>query len=100
MLFKSSPSSRNMQKFLYHALFAHPADVNEGYLGHLLAAVGFATQLLLASGACFVHALVPSLFQRTASSMLNRLHAQMHTNRTPNFDYASTYEEPSAPGDG
>ena len=89
-----------MHKFLYHALFAHPADVNESYLEHLLAAVGFATRLLLAAGACFVHALVPCLFQRTASSMLNRLHAQMHTNRAAKFDYAYTNEEDSAPGDG
>ena len=89
-----------MPKFLYHALFAHPAEVNESYLEHLLAAVGFATRLLLAAGACFVHALVPCLFQRTASSMLNRLHAQMHTNRAAKFDYAYTNEEDSAPGDG
>lgn len=89
-----------MHKFLYQALFAHPADVNEGYLEHLLAAVGFAMRLLLAAGACFVHALVPSLFQRTASSILNRLHAQMHTNRAAKFHYANTNKEPSVPGDG
>ena len=89
-----------MHKFLYHALFAHPAEVNESYLEHLLAAVGFATRLLLAAGACFVHALVPCLFQRTASSMLNRLHAQMHTNRAAEVDYANSNKAPPAPGDG
>ncbi|NCF45164.1 MAG: hypothetical protein GWP70_10145 [Proteobacteria bacterium] len=87
-----------MHKFLYNALFSHPADVNEGYLEHLLAAVGFATRLLLAAGACFVHALLPCLFQRTASSMLHRLHGQMHTNRAAKLDLANADKEPCAGG--
>jgi len=55
----------------------HPASVGETYLQHLFAAGGFTAQLLLAALACLVHALLPFLFERTASARIDALHSRM-----------------------
>ena len=55
----------------------HPGSVGESYFGHQRAAFGFAFALLRASAACFIHGLVPGLFERTGSSTVARLHAQL-----------------------
>ena len=60
---------------------AHPRSVNEGYLEHQAHALKFSGSLLKASFVCFVHALVPALFERTGSTMVKRLHQEMVTNR-------------------
>ena len=59
----------------------HPATVDETYGEHFVAANGFAWRLLLASLACFVHAVLPFLFVKTGSAMISELHDRMVTNR-------------------
>jgi hypothetical protein len=59
----------------------HPASVNESYLQHMAMASSFGFAMLKASLACFVHALVPGLCERTGSRIITRLHARMVTNR-------------------
>jgi hypothetical protein len=59
----------------------HPASVGETYLGHLMRASWFGGKLLLAAGACFVHAIFPFLFVKTGSQAITQLHAAMVTNR-------------------
>jgi Family of unknown function (DUF6356) len=66
---------------LDHWFFAHPRSVNEGYLEHQTHALRFSVSLLGAGLACFVHALVPGLFERTGSRMIERLHGEMVTHR-------------------
>ncbi|MEL7099081.1 MAG: DUF6356 family protein [Pseudomonadota bacterium] len=56
---------------------AHPAKVGESYLGHMAVALSFAGWLALASGAALVHALLPWMFERTASDIILRLHGRM-----------------------
>ncbi|HXV23797.1 MAG TPA: DUF6356 family protein [Alphaproteobacteria bacterium] len=41
----------------------------------------FAGRLLLASLACLIHALLPFLFERTASNAVHRLHGEMVSHR-------------------
>jgi hypothetical protein len=60
----------------------HPASVGESYLEHLCAAGGFTASLLLAALACAVHALLPFLFERTASARIDALYSRMVTNRS------------------
>lgn len=55
----------------------HPASVGETYGEHLLAAAGFALRMVLSGLACLVHALLPFLFQRTASKCVAELHQRM-----------------------
>lgn len=59
----------------------HPASVNETYLQHMGVASSFGWAMLKASGACFVHALVPGLCEKTGSTIIRNLHSRMVTNR-------------------
>ena len=52
----------------------HPASVGESYLGHAAFALRFAGLLFAAGGAAVVHALLPFLFETTASRIIQRLH--------------------------
>lgn len=64
----------------------HPRSVGESYLEHQRHALGFGFSLLLASLACFIHAMVPGLFVRTGSDAITRLHDRMVVNRTARGD--------------
>ena len=54
----------------------HPRSVDESYFEHLLFAGGFALRLLGAAVAALVHALVPCLFEKTASDMIAKMYAK------------------------
>jgi hypothetical protein len=66
---------------LQHLFTEHPASVGETYWGHLLRASWFGGRMLLAAGACFVHAIFPFLFVKTGSQAITQLHAAMVTHR-------------------
>ena len=55
----------------------HPATVGESYLEHMKVASGFARTLAKATVACTVHAIVPSMCEKTASTAIKDLHARM-----------------------
>lgn len=55
----------------------HPRSIGESYVQHLGAAMRFALDLFGAAAACLLHALVPGLFERSASRTVARLHAQL-----------------------
>lgn len=59
----------------------HPASVGETYWSHLLRASCFGSRMLMAAGACFVHAIFPFLFVKTGSQAITELHAAMVTHR-------------------
>jgi hypothetical protein len=58
-------------------LTSHPASVGETYGQHLVSASGFGLRLFGAGAVCLLHALLPFLFQRTASRMVSALHTRM-----------------------
>lgn len=57
---------------------SHPSTVDETYFEHMAFASRFALALAAAAGAALVHALIPCLFEKTASGIINRLHYRMH----------------------
>lgn len=57
----------------------HPASVGETYGEHFRVASGFAGQLLMASAACALHAIVPSFCTKTGSTKICELHEKMTT---------------------
>lgn len=68
---------------MFKRLFAaHPASVGETYGEHFVHALGFAGAMFLAAIACFVHALLPWMFERTGSRIITRLHDRMVENRS------------------
>lgn len=57
----------------------HPQSVDETYFEHMRFAGWFASRLLLAGGAALVHAVIPCLFEKTASGMIREMHARIST---------------------
>jgi hypothetical protein len=55
----------------------HPRSVDKSYFEHLLFAGGFALRLVGAGLAALVHALVPCLFEKTASNMIAKMYAKI-----------------------
>ena len=72
---------------------AHPRSVGESYLEHMASALFFARLLLLAGLAALVHAIFPTLFEKTASRIVIRLHDRMvhHRHRAPQADAGETH---------
>ena len=56
----------------------HPASVDESYGEHLRFAAGFSAKLFAAGGAALIHALIPCLFEKTASGIIADLYARTH----------------------
>ncbi len=52
----------------------HPRSVDETYREHAAFAGRFSARLFLAAGAAAVHAVIPCLFEKTASRMVAELH--------------------------
>lgn len=63
---------------LLTAFTAHPSSVDESYGEHFRFALGFSGTLFLAAGAALVHAVLPFLFEKTASRIIARLYARTH----------------------
>jgi hypothetical protein len=66
---------------MFRAFTEHPASVGETYLEHMGMALSFALRLLLGSLACFLHAFLPFLFEKTGSGIIAGLHDRMVVNR-------------------
>jgi hypothetical protein len=63
----------------------HPESVGETYLAHQRHAFGFGLSMIAGGLACLVHGLVPSMFLRTGSETISRLHSRM-AGRCPQAD--------------
>ncbi len=59
------------------AFTAHPASVDETYYEHFLFAMKFSALLFAAAFAALVHAVLPFLFENTASNMIRHLYARI-----------------------
>ena len=57
---------------------AHPASVDETYFGHMAFAGWFASRLFMAAFAALIHALLPFLFETTASRIIRELYERTH----------------------
>jgi hypothetical protein len=63
---------------LNRVFLTHPASVDETYTEHAAFAGRFAGRLFLASCAAAVHAVIPCLFEKTASRIVADLYAKTH----------------------
>jgi hypothetical protein len=63
-----------MHATLHRLFLSHPRAVDESYGEHFLFALGFAARLLGAGLAALVHAVIPCLFETTASRMILEMH--------------------------
>lgn len=56
----------------------HPAKVDETFLQHMAFAGKFSAKLFAAGGAALIHAFIPCLFEKTASTIIADLYAKTH----------------------
>ncbi len=56
----------------------HPRSVEESYFEHMRFAGWFAGKLFIAMFAAMVHAIVPGLFEKTASRIVEELYQRTH----------------------
>lgn len=63
---------------------AHPASVGETYTEHFCVASGFSGRLAMAAVVCAVHAVLPFLFEKTASRMIADLYQRTGPGRIRN----------------
>ena len=57
----------------------HPRSLDENFYQHMKCALRFAFALFVAGSAVLVHALIPCLFQKTASNIITKLHERLAT---------------------
>lgn len=56
----------------------HPAEAGQTYWEHGMFAANFGALALIAGSAAMIHALLPCVFQRTASTLVLRLADSIH----------------------
>jgi hypothetical protein len=67
---------------LWGSLFTdHPRSLGESYWKHQRHALEFGVSMIRGGLACIIHALLPGLFARTASTTVLRLHDRMIATR-------------------
>lgn len=57
---------------------SHPASVDESYGEHMAFAAGFSFRLFAAAFAALVHAVLPFMFEKTASTIVAGLYQRIH----------------------
>ena len=71
-----------MSKFSKYFL-EHPHSVGESYMEHQGFAVAVSFKLFTAAFACLIHALVPALFEKTASTIVSEVYSVTQKRRVP-----------------
>ena len=56
---------------------SHPRSVGETYTEHAGVAARFGATMVVGGLACMIHAVLPTVFPRTASDRVKKLYAQM-----------------------
>ncbi len=70
-----------MTRSLSRLFTEHPRSVDESYFEHMRFAFGFSARLFAAAFAALAHALLPFLFEKTASRMIGDMHHRMHNRK-------------------
>lgn len=77
----------------------HPRSVGETYFQHFWHALSFSLKMFYGGIACFMHALIPCLCERTGSNAIITLHDRMVSNRanlTKNKKFPTDTEKQAA----
>ena len=63
--------------YLMNFFTQHPKSVGETYLEHFFVAISFSFRLFLSSIAALVHAFIPALFKKTASTQIEKMYGKI-----------------------
>ena len=72
-------------------LLAHPRTVGESYVEHAGIASRFGATMLVGGLKCLVHAVLPSVFERSASDCVARLNGELTRRRAASADAYPDY---------
>ena len=72
-------------------LLAHPRTVGESYVEHAGIAGRFGATMVAGGLRCMVHAVLPSVFERSASDCVGRLHGELTRRRAASADAYPDY---------
>jgi hypothetical protein len=84
----------------FRIFIEHPASVGESYSQHLVHASGFGWRMVVGGLACLVHGVLPFLFVRTGSRVIEQLHDRMVVNRARTVSGADRAGMPPIEGRG
>lgn len=76
---------------LERLLFAHPRTVGESYVEHAGIAGRFGATMVAGGLRCLVHAVLPAVFERSASDCVARLHGELTRRRASSADACPDY---------
>lgn len=82
------PQSRGLVDRL---LLAHPRTVGESYVEHAGIAGRFGATMVVGGIKCLVHAVLPSVFERSASDCVGKLNAELTRRRAASADAYPDY---------
>ena len=66
-----------MRTMINRVFLDHPASVEENYFEHMIFAGKFAFTLFAAFAAALAHAIIPCLFEKTASNLIRKMYARI-----------------------
>jgi hypothetical protein len=73
---------------------SHPRSVGESYSEHAATAARFGATMVVGGVACLIHAVLPTLFPRSASDRVKRLYAQMVARQPAFAERRPAFHEP------
>lgn len=76
----------------------HPSSVNETYLEHMEMSSSFSFWLFVAGFCALIHAVLPFMFEKTGSKIINKLHGRMVANRVVRADPISGVKNQTVSG--
>ena len=85
------PTSASHSGLIDHLLFAHPRTVGETYVEHAGIAGRFGATMVAGGVKCLIHAVVPSVFERSASECVARLNGELTRRRAASADAYPDY---------
>ena len=77
--------------FVDRLLFAHPRTVGESYVEHLGIAGRFGATMMAGGLKCLLHAVLPAVFERSASDCVAKLNGELTRRRAASADSYPDY---------
>lgn len=87
----TNPTAAQPGGLLDRLLFAHPRTVGESYAEHAGIASRFGATMVAGGVKCLIHAVVPSVFERSASDCVARLNGELTRRRAAATDIDPDY---------
>ena len=70
-------AQRQRTGMVHHLFQDHPRSLGMSWWDHGLGAIKIGAEMIVAGGACLIHAFVPAWFTQTAGRTVERLHEHM-----------------------